>query len=237
MLLCGVPVFETQEWITELSFLDKMYCITLNQPKCRSLKQFSVFWCLVFVRVLLLTVLAGWVLLQATRPIICILSSRFAVFECASRLSSSCPIICPLVTAPLSSTDKCSCADAKCARKQCTALRAGAAALWRVSARARFCERAGARPVAHACSERPHAPPTARMREGIKSLSPSPPFPLDPFLSGRVGGGSAARSRYAAAGVAALDPCPRSWPTPTASAKSTGGDGDDPGDHHPFSDC
>ncbi len=55
---------------------------------------------------------------------------QFAVFASAS----SCPIIYPLVTSPLSSTDACSCADAQCARKRCAALRAGAAALWRVSA-------------------------------------------------------------------------------------------------------
>jgi hypothetical protein len=39
--------------------------------------------------------------------------------------------------------------------------------LYIVIALARFCSHAGARPVVHACgSERPHAPPTARMREG-----------------------------------------------------------------------
>jgi hypothetical protein len=46
-----------------------------------------------------------------------------------SRRSSSCPIIYPLVTSPLSPTDACSCADAQCARKRCTALRAGYGAL------------------------------------------------------------------------------------------------------------
>jgi hypothetical protein len=95
--------------------------------------------------------------------------------------------------------------------------------LYIVIAQARFCAHAGAPPVAHACSERQHAPATARMREGIKSLSPSPPFPLDPFLSGKVGGGSAARSKNAAAGEAALDPCPRSGPRPAASAGGGGG--------------
>ncbi len=54
-------------------------------------------------------------------------------------------------------------------------------------------------------------------------MSPSPPFPLDPFLSGRVGGGSATRYKFSAAGVAALDPCPRSRPTPAASAGGGGG--------------
>ncbi len=89
--------------------------------------------------------------------------------------------------------------------------------LYIVIARARFCAHTGA------WEARPHAPPTARMREGIKSLSPSAPLPLDPFLSGKVGGGSAACSKNTAAGVAALDPYPRFGPTPAASAGGGGG--------------
>ncbi len=110
------------------------------------------------------------------------------------------------------------------ARKRCTALCAGAAALWRVSARARFSERAGARPVAHTCSERPHAPPTARMRERVQALAraPSPPPPLDPssFLwQGLLRW--CCSSKYAIAGVAALDPRPRPTPPAAKPAEAT----------------
>ena len=62
--------------------------------------------------------------------------------------------------------------------------------------------------------------PLARRREGVtaEALPPSPPPPLTPPLSGRVGRGGAASSKYVAAGAAAIDIRPRPAPSAAAAA-------------------
>ena len=103
--------------------------------------------------------------------------SQYSIFERAS----SCPIIYPSVTTPLSSTDTCTCHDAQCAR-------GSDAQLWPQHLCGYACGRDSQReqaralcqPVVHACSDRSK---TACSKEGgshCKGFAPFSSSSLDP---------------------------------------------------------